>query len=37
MPTSIKFNKNEPVLVKSIDKNNNDKRHKVLYFVGEKE
>lgn len=36
MPTSIKFKKNEPVLVKSIDKNSNDKKHKVLYFIGEK-
>jgi ubiquinone/menaquinone biosynthesis C-methylase UbiE len=36
MPVSIVYSKNEPILVKSIDKNSNDKRHKVLYFIGEK-
>jgi len=37
MPVSIEYNTNNPVLLKPIDKNSNDKRYKVLYFAASKE
>ena len=36
MPLSVDYEENKSILVKSIDMSKNDKKHKVLYFVGEK-